>query len=84
MNFKMEDEIENINSKTKTSLFLGKGTSYPIALEAALKLKEISYIHASAYHSGELKRPLALVDKKCPLSVFTDNHLELVYQPCRS
>ena len=72
--YKMEDEIKKISTKFKNkehTLFLGKGTSYPIALEAALKLKEISYIHASAYHSGELKHgPLALVDKKMPVVCF--------------
>ena len=78
--YKMEDEIKKISAKFKNkehTLFLGKGTSYPIALEAALKLKEISYIHASAYHSGELKHgPLALVDKKMPVVCFLpDNHL---------
>ena len=78
--YKMEDEIQKISTKFKNkehTLFLGKGTSYPIALEAALKLKEISYIHASAYHSGELKHgPLALVDKKMPVVCFLpDNHL---------
>ncbi len=77
--YKMEDEIKKISTKFKNkehALFLGKGTSYPIALEAALKLKEISYIHASAYHSGELKHgPLALVDKKMPVVCFLpDNH----------
>ena len=59
--YKMENEIKKISTKFKNkehTLFLGKGTSYPIALEAALKLKEISYIHASAYHSGELKHCL--------------------------
>ena len=78
--YKLEPEIKKISSKFKNkehTLFLGKGTSYPIALEAALKLKEISYIHASAYHSGELKHgPLALVDKKMPVVCFLpDNHL---------
>ena len=78
--YKMESEIQKIAGKFKNkehTLFLGKGTSYPIALEAALKLKEISYIHASAYHSGELKHgPLALVDKKMPVVCFLpDNHL---------
>ncbi len=78
--YKMESEIKKISGKFKNkehTLFLGKGTSYPIALEAALKLKEISYIHASAYHSGELKHgPLALVDKKMPVVCFLpDNHL---------
>ena len=50
------------------ALFLGRGVQYPIALEGALKLKEISYIHAEAYPAGELKHgPLALVDKTMPV-----------------
>jgi glucosamine--fructose-6-phosphate aminotransferase (isomerizing) len=50
------------------ALFLGRGTFYPIAMEGALKLKEISYIHAEAYPAGELKHgPLALVDEKMPV-----------------
>jgi len=50
------------------ALFLGRGPFYPIAMEGALKLKEISYIHAEAYPAGELKHgPLALVDKKMPV-----------------
>jgi glucosamine--fructose-6-phosphate aminotransferase (isomerizing) len=78
--YQLEADIKKIASKFKNkehTLFLGKGSSYPIALEAALKLKEISYIHASAYHSGELKHgPLALVDKKMPVVCFLpDNHL---------
>ena len=78
--YQLETDIKKIASKFKNkehTLFLGKGSSYPIALEAALKLKEISYIHASAYHSGELKHgPLALVDKKMPVVCFLpDNHL---------
>ena len=49
-------------------LFLGRGTHYPIALEGALKLKEISYIHAEGYPAGELKHgPLALVDEQMPV-----------------
>jgi hypothetical protein len=48
------------------ALFLGRGQHYPIAMEGALKLKEISYIHAEAYPAGELKHgPLALVDATC-------------------
>ncbi|WP_299848614.1 glutamine--fructose-6-phosphate transaminase (isomerizing) [uncultured Roseovarius sp.] len=51
-------------------LFLGRGLMYPLALEGALKLKEISYIHAEAYASGELKHgPIALIDKKMPVVV---------------
>jgi glucosamine--fructose-6-phosphate aminotransferase (isomerizing) len=50
------------------ALFLGRGVHYPIAMEGALKLKEISYIHAEAYAAGELKHgPLALVDSKMPV-----------------
>lgn len=50
------------------SLFLGRGTLYPVAMEGALKLKEISYIHAESYPAGELKHgPLALVDKEMPV-----------------
>lgn len=50
------------------ALFLGRGASYPIAMEGALKLKEISYIHAESYAAGELKHgPLALVDKEMPV-----------------
>jgi glucosamine--fructose-6-phosphate aminotransferase (isomerizing) len=51
-------------------LFLGRGAMYPLALEGALKLKEISYIHAEGYASGELKHgPIALVDKDMPVVV---------------
>jgi len=50
------------------ALFLGRGAFYPIAMEGALKLKEISYIHAEAYPAGELKHgPLALVDENMPV-----------------
>jgi glucosamine--fructose-6-phosphate aminotransferase (isomerizing) len=49
-------------------LFLGRGTCYPIALEGALKLKEISYIHAEGYPAGEMKHgPIALIDEKMPV-----------------
>jgi glucosamine--fructose-6-phosphate aminotransferase (isomerizing) len=56
------------------ALFLGRGIHYPIALEGALKLKEISYIHAEAYPAGELKHgPLALVDSDMPVVVIAPN-----------
>jgi len=56
------------------ALFLGRGVHYPIALEGALKLKEISYIHAEAYPAGELKHgPLALVDNDMPVVVIAPN-----------
>ena len=56
------------------ALFLGRGMHYPIAMEGALKLKEISYIHAEAYPAGELKHgPLALVDKEMPVIAIAPN-----------
>ena len=61
-------EMANSFSDMQNALFLGRGTFYPIALEGALKLKEISYIHAEAYPAGELKHgPLALVDERMPV-----------------
>jgi glucosamine--fructose-6-phosphate aminotransferase (isomerizing) len=57
-------------SKSKDVLYLGRGTSYPLALEGALKLKEISYIHAEGYAAGELKHgPIALIDENTPVVV---------------
>ncbi|MBB6258766.1 glucosamine--fructose-6-phosphate aminotransferase (isomerizing) [Xanthomonas arboricola] len=61
-------------SVKENALFLGRGLHYPIALEGALKLKEISYIHAEAYPAGELKHgPLALVDAAMPVVVIAPN-----------
>jgi glucosamine--fructose-6-phosphate aminotransferase (isomerizing) len=57
-------------SRARDVLYLGRGQSYPIALEGALKLKEISYIHAEGYAAGELKHgPIALIDEKMPVIV---------------
>lgn len=57
-------------AKAKDVLYLGRGTSFPVALEGALKLKEISYIHAEAYAAGELKHgPIALIDENVPVIV---------------
>jgi glucosamine--fructose-6-phosphate aminotransferase (isomerizing) len=57
-------------SKAKDVLYLGRGTSYPLALEGALKLKEISYIHAEGYAAGELKHgPIALIEETLPVIV---------------
>lgn len=57
-------------SASRDALFIGRGTSYPLALEGALKLKEISYIHAEGYAAGELKHgPIALIDKDIPVVV---------------
>ena len=54
----------------KSVLYLGRGTSFAVALEGALKLKEISYIHAEAYAAGELKHgPIALIDESVPVIV---------------
>ena len=61
-------------SNKQHALFLGRGIHYPIALEGALKLKEVSYVHAEAYPAGELKHgPLALVDKNMPVVVIAPN-----------
>ncbi|MDY0135933.1 MAG: glutamine--fructose-6-phosphate transaminase (isomerizing) [Thiomicrospira sp.] len=61
-------QIANRFADKQNALFLGRGTMYPIALEGALKLKEISYIHAEAYPAGELKHgPLALIDETIPV-----------------
>ena len=61
-------------AEKRHALFLGRGMHYPIALEGALKLKEISYIHAEAYAAGELKHgPLALVDKDMPVVAIAPN-----------
>jgi glucosamine--fructose-6-phosphate aminotransferase (isomerizing) len=68
-----EPQIEKLArdiSKSTDVLYLGRGTSYPLALEGALKLKEISYIHAEGYAAGELKHgPIALIDEKMPVVV---------------
>lgn len=68
---KLSDSIAEMSeafADMHNALFLGRGAFYPIALEGALKLKEISYIHAEAYPAGELKHgPLALVDEKMPV-----------------
>ncbi|MFC6773226.1 glutamine--fructose-6-phosphate transaminase (isomerizing) [Methylobacterium gregans] len=68
-----EGEIEGLArevSRARDVLYLGRGTSYPMALEGALKLKEISYIHAEGYAAGELKHgPIALIDESVPVIV---------------
>ncbi len=70
---KLEPKIETLShqlGKTSDVLYLGRGTSYPLALEGALKLKEISYIHAEGYAAGELKHgPIALIDEQLPVIV---------------
>jgi glucosamine--fructose-6-phosphate aminotransferase (isomerizing) len=74
----MSDELkelaEDFSDKHHT-LFLGRGPMWPIAMEGALKLKEISYIHAEAYAAGELKHgPLALIDEDMPVVVVAPNN----------
>jgi glucosamine--fructose-6-phosphate aminotransferase (isomerizing) len=70
---KMEGEVESLaRNLTHSSdfLYLGRGINYPIALEGALKLKEISYIHAEGYPAGEMKHgPIALIDETLPVVV---------------
>jgi glucosamine--fructose-6-phosphate aminotransferase (isomerizing) len=74
----LTDEIKDLAEEfadKHNSLFLGRGDQYPIAMEGALKLKEISYIHAEAYASGELKHgPLALIDDEMPVIVVAPNN----------
>jgi len=69
----LEPKIEHLArdlAKSSDVLYLGRGTSFPLALEGALKLKEISYIHAEGYAAGELKHgPIALIDEKLPVIV---------------
>ena len=75
---KLSKEIQKISkqfSDKQHSLFLGRGIQYPVAKEGALKLKEISYIHAEAYPAGELKHgPLALVDSQMPVIAVAPNN----------
>jgi glucosamine--fructose-6-phosphate aminotransferase (isomerizing) len=64
------DELERVLSRATDFLYLGRGIHFPIALEGALKLKEISYIHAEGYPAGEMKHgPNALIDEKLPVVV---------------
>ena len=68
---KLAPEVEEVAARfhTRTDfLYLGRGINYPIALEGALKLKEISYIHAEGYPAGEMKHgPIALIDEQMPV-----------------
>lgn len=79
---KLDDRIEEIACEHLTSwdaMYLGRGISYAIALEGALKLKEISYIHADGYPAGEMKHgPIALVDREMPVFVLAPNDRHLV------
>ncbi|MGB2376020.1 MAG: glutamine--fructose-6-phosphate transaminase (isomerizing), partial [Porticoccaceae bacterium] len=78
--FDLDEPIKQLSEQfadKQHALFLGRGEQYPIAMEGALKLKEISYIHAEAYAAGELKHgPLALIDAEMPVVVVApDNNL---------
>lgn len=70
----LEERVRDLAAElapARDAIFLGRGIQYPIALEAALKLKEISYIHAAGYAAGELKHgPIALIDREMPVIVF--------------
>ncbi|MGL4239851.1 MAG: glutamine--fructose-6-phosphate transaminase (isomerizing) [Beijerinckiaceae bacterium] len=72
---KQEPDIELVAhklAKARDVLYLGRGTNFPLALEGALKLKELSYIHAEGYAAGELKHgPIALIDEQMPVIVLT-------------
>lgn len=74
----LDETIEQLSQRfadKQNALFLGRGTHYPIAMEGALKLKEISYIHAEAYPAGELKHgPLALIDSEMPVVTVAPNN----------
>lgn len=74
----LDDKIKQLSeqfAEKQHALFLGRGTHYPIAMEGALKLKEISYIHAEAYPAGELKHgPLALIDAEMPVITVAPNN----------
>lgn len=74
---KNDDAIKSIAKeffKAKDFLYLGRGINYPVALEGALKLKEISYIHAEGYPAGEMKHgPIALIDEELPVVVIISN-----------
>jgi glucosamine--fructose-6-phosphate aminotransferase (isomerizing) len=79
---KLDKQIEAIAHQyhhARDFLYLGRGMSYPIALEGALKLKEVSYIHAEGYPAGEMKHgPIALIDENMPVVVLAprDRHYE--------
>jgi len=75
----LEFELAN-KLKDKKSLFIiGRGFNYPLAMESALKIKEISYIHAEGFAGGELKHgTLALIEKDVPCIVFADGKKEII------
>ncbi len=82
---KLEDQIQLVAKdihKSKGAMFLGRGTSFPIALEGALKLKELTYLHAEGYPAGEMKHgPLALIEDGLPVIVIAprDKYFEKTF-----
>ena len=83
----LDDQIREIAAMIKNShnaLYLGRGYNFPVALEGALKLKEISYIHAEGYPAAEMKHgPIALVCEECP-SVFLATSGEIFHKSLAS
>jgi len=78
--------VSNSFTDAKGSMFLGRGFSYPIALEGALKLKELAYVHAEGYPAGEMKHgPLALIEDGMPVVVLAprDNYYKKLFLTCR-
>src|SRR4029077_16256066 len=76
------DSLAEKYQHARDFLYLGRGVHYPIALEGALKLKEISYIHAEGYPAGEMKHgPIALIDDQMPVLTLAprDQHYEKIY-----
>lgn len=68
------ENLANVFHNAQDFLFLGRGINYPVALEGALKLKEISYIHAEGYPAGEMKHgPIALIDETMPVVALATN-----------
>ena len=87
---KKDEEIQQLALLLKdcpNAIYLGRGCQYPVALEGALKLKEISYIHAEGYPAAEMKHgPIALIDEKMPVFVIAtrDTYYEKIVQYQRS
>ena len=73
----MTEELAKRYHRARDFLYLGRGIHYPIALEGALKMKEISYIHAEGYPAGEMKHgPNALIDEDLPVVIMATRDLE--------
>ncbi len=84
-----DEQIERSSPRSTRSardfLYLGRGINYPIALEGALKLKEISYIHAEGYPAGEMKHgPIALINEEMPVVVLVPHDDVYARRRCRT